>query len=62
YLFPQVPWGTDEEFVTAAIQKNLLIIPGSVFSERHTHFRISYAASEDTLKRGIDILNNLAKR
>lgn len=62
YLFPQVPWGTDEEFVTAAIQKNLLIIPGSVFSERHTHFRISYAASEETLKRGIDILNNLTKQ
>ncbi|OHB37342.1 MAG: aspartate aminotransferase [Planctomycetes bacterium GWA2_39_15] len=62
YLFPQVPWGTDEEFVTAAIQKKLLIIPGSVFSERHTHFRISYAASEDTLKRGIDILNNLTRR
>ena len=62
YLFPQVPWGTDEEFVTSAIQKNLLIIPGSVFSERHTHFRISYAATEDTIKRGIDILNNLARR
>ncbi|MCF6154753.1 MAG: aminotransferase class I/II-fold pyridoxal phosphate-dependent enzyme [Candidatus Brocadia sp.] len=62
YLFPQVPWGTDEEFVTTAIQKNLLIIPGSVFSERHTHFRISYAASEETLKQGIDILNNLTKQ
>lgn len=61
YLFPQVPWGTDEEFVASAIQKNLLIIPGSVFSERHTHFRISYAASEETIKRGIDILNSLAK-
>lgn len=62
YFFPQVPWGTDEEFVTAAIQKNLLVIPGRVFSERHTHFRVSYAASEETIKRGIDILNNLAKR
>jgi len=62
YLFPKVPWGTDEEFVTSAIQKNLLIIPGSVFSERHTHFRISYAATEETIKRGIEILNNLAKQ
>ncbi|UJS17325.1 MAG: pyridoxal phosphate-dependent aminotransferase [Candidatus Jettenia sp.] len=62
YFFPQVPWGTDEEFVTAAIQKNLLIIPGSVFSERHTHFRISYAASEETIKRGIDILKSLARQ
>lgn len=62
YLFPQVPWGTDEEFVAAAIQKNLLIIPGNVFSERHTHFRISYAATDETIKRGVDILNNLAKQ
>ncbi len=62
YLFPQVPWGADEEFVASAIQKNLLIIPGSVFSEHHTHFRISYAASEETIRRGIDILNSLAKQ
>ncbi|GAB62712.1 MAG: pyridoxal phosphate-dependent aminotransferase [Candidatus Jettenia sp.] len=62
YFFPQVPWGTDEEFVTAAIQKNLLIIPGSVFSERHTHFRISYAASDETIERGIDILKSLARQ
>ncbi|MDE2217744.1 MAG: aspartate aminotransferase, partial [Planctomycetota bacterium] len=61
-LFPQAPWGTDEEFVESAIKRNLLIIPGGVFSERHTHFRISYAASEETIKRGIDILNNLAKQ
>lgn len=62
YFFPQVPWGTDEEFVATAINKNLLIIPGSVFSERHTHFRISYAASEETIHRGIDILNNISQQ
>jgi len=60
YLFPQVPWGTDDEFVTTAIEKNLLIIPGNVFSERHTHFRISYAANEKNIQKGIDILNSLA--
>ncbi len=59
YFFPQVPWGNDEEFVASAIKKNLLVIPGSVFSERNTHFRISYAASEETINRGIDILNSL---
>jgi len=60
YLFPRAPWGTDIEFVEAAITRNLLIIPGSIFSERNTHFRISYAASDETLRRGIDILNGLA--
>jgi len=60
YFFPQVPWGTDEEFVSTAIQNNLLIIPGSVFSERRTHFRISYAATEETIEKGLKILNSIA--
>ncbi len=59
YIFPQVPWGTDEEFVTEAIKHDLLIIPGSVFSEKKTHFRVSYAASFETLERGVEILNSL---
>jgi aspartate/methionine/tyrosine aminotransferase len=53
YLFPKAPWGTGTEFITAAIQQNLLMIPGGVFSSRDTHFRISYAASDETLQRGI---------
>jgi len=62
YIFPKAPWGTDQEFVAEAIKNNVLIIPGSVFSERATHFRISYAAPDDTLKQGIDVLNRLASR
>ncbi len=60
YAFPQTPWGTDEGFVTEAIKHDLLIIPGSVFSEKKTHFRISYAATFETLKRGVEILNSIA--
>ncbi len=60
YLFPQAPKGTGSEFVTKAIRNNLLIIPGSVFSSRDTHFRISYAADDRILERGIEILNRLA--
>ncbi|MDR4504369.1 MAG: aminotransferase class I/II-fold pyridoxal phosphate-dependent enzyme [Candidatus Scalindua sp.] len=62
YLFPQVPWGTDEEFATRAIEKKLLLIPGSVFSEKKSHFRLSYAASFETLEQGVEILNTLATR
>ena len=62
YIFPQVPWGTDEEFVTEAIKNKLLIIPGSVFSERNTHFRISYAAEDKTIKDGLEILKKLLER
>ncbi|HUR54665.1 MAG TPA: aminotransferase class I/II-fold pyridoxal phosphate-dependent enzyme [Gemmataceae bacterium] len=62
YLFPKAPWGTATEFVEAAIKNNLLIIPGGTFSRRDTHFRVSYAASDETLSRGIDILRKMATR
>jgi aspartate aminotransferase/aminotransferase len=62
YLFPKAPWGTGTEFVTEAIRHNLLIIPGGVFGSRDTHFRLSYAATDDTLRRGVEILTRLAKR
>ncbi|MCR9120538.1 MAG: aspartate aminotransferase, partial [bacterium] len=48
------------EFVERAIESNLLIIPGAVFSQRDTHFRVSYAASDETIDRGIEILRKLA--
>lgn len=62
YLFPQAPWGTGSEFVAEAIQNNLLIIPGKVFSPQDTHFRISYAADDRTLERGCAVLKQLARR
>jgi aspartate aminotransferase/aminotransferase len=38
----------------------VLVIPGSVFSERDTHFRLSFAAPEETLRRGAEALCALA--
>ncbi len=61
YVFPRVPHGSGTDFVTRAIENNLLIIPGKIFSERDTHFRISYAADDRTLDRGIEILRQLAR-
>lgn len=61
YVFPKVPGGKGTEFVTKALENNLLSIPGSVFSHRDTHFRLSYAADEATLDRGIEILRRLAR-
>lgn len=62
YLFPKAPWGTGMEFVQAAIQNQLLIIPGNVFSPRDTHFRLSYAADDRTLQRGVEVLKKIIKR
>lgn len=49
--------GTD--FVGRAIANELLIIPGNIFSARDTHFRISYAASDETIERGLNVLAHL---
>ena len=60
YVFPKAPWGNGSEFVARAIENNLLIIPGSIFSHRDTHFRISYAADDRTIERGIEVLQKMA--
>ena len=60
YLFPKAPTGSGSDFVKRAIENNLLIIPGNIFSRRETHFRLSYAAPDEVIKRGIDVLRKLA--
>ncbi len=62
YMFPKAPWGSGSEFVAAAIARELLIIPGGIFSDRDTHFRLSYAATDETIERGIEVLLDLAER
>ena len=60
YAFLPAPGGDATAFVTRAIENNVLIIPGNVFSTRDTHFRISYATSDEKLQQGLDILASLA--
>jgi len=60
YVFPEAPGGDGDALVKKAIENNLLIIPGSVFSDAKTHFRISFAATNETIQRGVDILNQIA--
>jgi aspartate aminotransferase len=60
YAFVKAPDGTTAtEFVEKAIANNVLVIPGNVFSEKDTHFRISYATSDEKIRQGIDILCSL---
>lgn len=61
YAFVPAPKGmSSTEFVTKAIENNVLVIPGNVFSEKDTHFRISYATSDEKLAKGLEILSSLA--
>ena len=65
YVFPKAPlgdgypWKNATEFVARAIENELLIIPGKIFSQHDDHFRISYAADERTIDRG-EVLRRLA--
>jgi aspartate aminotransferase/aminotransferase len=60
YIFPKAPGGKGSEFVTKAIENNVLIIPGNIFSQHDSHFRIAYAAPDKTIERGIEVLRKLA--
>ena len=60
YAFIKAPDGsTASQFVEKAIANNVLIIPGNVFSEKDTHFRLSYATSDEKIRQGINILRSL---
>jgi aspartate/methionine/tyrosine aminotransferase len=61
YVFPKTPWGTGDQFVHKAIEHKLLVIPGQIFSRRDTHFRVSYAAPDATIQRGLEVLRKLAR-
>jgi aspartate aminotransferase len=60
YAFVKAPKGSASEFVASAIKNNVLIIPGNVFSEQDTHFRISFATTDAKIEQGVKILCSLA--
>jgi len=61
YAFVPAPGGQATSFVEKAIANNVLIIPGEVFSSRDTHFRLSYATSDEKLAAGLETLVRLAQ-
>jgi len=60
YVFPEAPGGDGAAFAELAVRNNVLVVPGNVFSDRNTHFRVSFAARDETLRRGVQVLNSLA--
>ena len=61
YAFVAAPGGDATAFVQEAIKKSVLVIPGSVFSQQDTHFRLSYATADSQIEKGVDRLCRLAK-
>lgn len=61
YLWAKTPEGfTGTSFVEKAIANNVLIIPGGVFSERDTHFRMCYTVPDAKLRAGAEVLCRIA--
>jgi aspartate/methionine/tyrosine aminotransferase len=64
YAFVEVPAKlglSASAFCERAIERNVLLIPGKVFSRRDTHFRLSYAVPDQTLQLGLGILVELMR-
>lgn len=63
YVFPKAParFASATEFCEAAAERKVLIIPGSVFSARDTHFRISYAVPDEMCLKGCELLCETAR-
>ncbi|KPK77093.1 MAG: aspartate aminotransferase [Phycisphaerae bacterium SM23_30] len=59
YAFVKAPGGSARTFVEKAINKEVVVIPGSVFSERDSHFRISYATGDEKIREGVERLCKL---
>ncbi len=62
YVFPKAPdsFENASALADAAAAQNVLVIPGNIFSSCDTHFRISYATSDDLIRRGCEVLCRLA--
>ena len=58
YVFLKVSENS-RSFVQKALEQELLIVPGYIFSKNENTIRISYAQKEDKLIRGLTILSSL---
>lgn len=64
YAFVRVPERlglSGTQFAERAVERNVLVIPGGVFSSRDTHFRLSFAADRAKLEAGLDVLVELMR-
>jgi aspartate aminotransferase/aminotransferase len=55
YAFIKIPAGK-KNFIEKLLEHKLLAVPGGVFSKRNDYFRISFAVSDEDLRKGVEIL------
>ncbi len=62
YMFPELPGGLETDvFMQRCLERRVLVVPGKAMSRRATHFRLSFAATDDVLQRGITELRAIAE-
>jgi aspartate/methionine/tyrosine aminotransferase len=67
YAFVKVPerFGDEmsrgENFFQEAVKRKVLIVPGRTFSQRDTHFRLSFATPMANLERGLAVLTDMMR-
>lgn len=62
YYFIEVPKNIAEnatQFCEIAAQYGVALVPGKAFSQRDTHFRLSFCVGYEKLKKGLDILKDI---
>ncbi|MGD8400795.1 MAG: pyridoxal phosphate-dependent aminotransferase [Bacillota bacterium] len=60
YLFPKSPIPDDVAFINAALEYNLLLVPGSGFAGPG-YFRIAYCVAKETIVRSLPYFTKLAE-
>ena len=61
YLFPRSPLPDEMEFVAAAREEGILVVPGGGFG-RAGHFRLAYCVSPEMVKRSVPAWERLGAR
>jgi len=63
YVFPRIPkrFQSATHFCEAVAEQRVLVIPGGIFSGQDTHFRISYATTDEKIRRGCEVLARFAR-
>jgi aspartate/methionine/tyrosine aminotransferase len=62
YAFVKVPekFGSEHErgenFFQEGVKRKILVVPGRTFSQKDTHFRLSFATPMEKLRKGLEVL------
>jgi len=59
YAFITAPGGDGTEFCKRALKANVALVPGGVFSQHNTHFRLAFCVGDEIIKKGVGRLLEL---